>query len=151
MLRKAKRAGNFQFSIKDFITQSQNFSLEKLQEIPDIGPIVAKSIYDWFHNEKNIKFLEKLKKAGVIIESLKLKVKSLKLKGLIFVLTGTLETMTRGEAKEKIRLLGGDVSETVSKKTDYVVVGKEPGSKYDKAKNLGVKIINEQEFLKLLK
>ncbi|PIS39628.1 MAG: NAD-dependent DNA ligase LigA, partial [Candidatus Nealsonbacteria bacterium CG08_land_8_20_14_0_20_38_20] len=96
-------------------------------------------------------FLEKLKKAGVIIESLKLKVKSLKLKGLIFVLTGTLETMTRGEAKEKIRLLGGDVSETVSKKTDYVVVGKEPGSKYDKAKNLGVKIINEQEFLKLPK
>ena len=150
MLRKAKRAGNFQFSIKNFITQSQNFSLEKLQKIPDIGPTVAQSIYDWFHNEKNIKFLEKLKKVRVkIIEEKKPKYQPLK--GKIFVLTGGLESMTREEAKEKIRLFAGEVSESVSKKTDYLVAGREPGSKCERAKRLGLKVINEKEFLSILK
>jgi DNA ligase (NAD+) len=88
---------------------------------------------------------------GVEIESQKSKVKSQKLKGLTFVLTGSLEAMTREEAKEKIRILGGEISESVSKKTDYVVLGKEPGSKLEKAKKLRVKIINEKEFLQMLK
>ncbi|MBU4298733.1 NAD-dependent DNA ligase LigA, partial [Patescibacteria group bacterium] len=129
----------------------KNASLEDLQKISDVGPIVGKSIYDFFQEKRNLEFLEKLKKVGVEIESLKFKVKSLKLRGLTFVLTGSLESMSRGEAKEKIRLRGGEVSESVSKKTDYVVVGKEPGSKYERAKRLGIKIVNEKEFLAMLK
>lgn len=145
---------NFQFSIKEFIKTFQNISIEDLQNIPDIGPKVARSIYDWFHDRTNIEFLEKLDKAGVIIESGKRKANlpagGEKLKGLSFVLTGELEAISRDEAKEKIRELGGYVSESVSKKTSYAVVGKNPGSKYDKAKKLGIKILNEKEFLKLL-
>jgi DNA ligase (NAD+) len=125
-------------------------SLEDLQGIRDVGPIVAKSIYDWFQQKRNIEFLEKLRKFGVEIESLKIKAKGLKLKRLIFVLTGSLETMTRDEAKERIRGLGGEISESVSKKTDYVIVGKEPGSKFNIAKKLKVKTIEEREFLNML-
>ncbi|MDP2650916.1 MAG: BRCT domain-containing protein, partial [bacterium] len=73
-----------------------------------------------------------------------------KLKGKSFVLTGSMESMSREEAKNKIRELGGDPSESVSKRTDYVVVGSEPGSKFEKAKKLGVKIINEREFIGLI-
>jgi DNA ligase (NAD+) len=121
---------------------------EELQEILDIGPVVAGSIFNWFREKKNLEFLKKLKKVGIEIESLKPKVK--RLKGKTFVLTGTLETLTREEAKEKIRELGGKVSSSVSKKTDYLVLGKEPGSKYEKAKKLGIKIIDEKQFLKIL-
>jgi DNA ligase (NAD+) len=94
--------------------------------------------------------LEKLKKAGIEIEVFKTKVKLQKLKGLTFVLTGEIEKMTREQAKEKIRELGGDISESVSAKTNFVVVGKNPGSKYEKAKKLGVKTLAEQEFLKMI-
>jgi len=125
--------------------------LEDLLKIQDVGEVVAKSIYDWFKNKSNLKLLEKLDKVGVKILSQKLKVKSQKLKDKIFVLTGELESMTRDEAKEKIRALGGDISESVSKNTDFVVAGKEPGSKYEKAKELGVKIISEKAFLKIIK
>ena len=138
-------------NIKDFISFYKNLSVERLQEIPDVGPKVAQNIYDWFRNERNINFLEKLEKVGIRIESQKLKIKSQKLAGKIFVLTGGLESMTREQAKEKIRELGGDVSESVSKKTDYVVAGSEPGSKCEKAKRLGVKTIDEKEFLAILK
>jgi len=126
-------------------------SLEKLEKIMDIGPIVARSIYDWFHQKRNLEFLDRLKRVGIEIEILKIRAKKLKLKGLTFVLTGGLQTMTKDEAKAKIRELGGEISESVSKKTDYVVVGKEPGSKYEKAKKLSLKIIPEKEFLKLIK
>jgi DNA ligase (NAD+) len=128
----------------------RELSLEKLQEIPDIGPKVAQSIYDWFREPRNVKLVERLEKAGVIIENQKPKTKNQKLSGKTFVLTGGLESTPREVAKEKIRELGGDVSESVSKKTDYVVVGSEPGSKFEKAKKLGVKIISEKEFLDLL-
>jgi len=125
-------------------------NLEELQKVMDIGPVVAKSIYDWFQEKRNLQFLEKLERVGVeIIEGKKPKYQPLK--GKTFVLTGSLETITRDEAKEKIRLLGGEISESVSKKTDFVIVGKEPGSKYEKAKKLGVKIISEKEFLKILR
>lgn len=124
--------------------------LEELENIEDIGPIVAKSIYAWFREKRNIEFLEKLKRA-VRIKNYELGIKNKKLKSKTFVLTGGLETMTRDEAKERIRELGGDISESVAKTTDYVIVGSEPGSKYDKAKKLGVKIINEKEFILLLK
>ncbi len=124
---------------------------DQLQKIMDIGPVVAKNIYDWFKEKRNLDFLEKLKEAGVIIQHPILNLKNRKLRGLTFVLTGELETMAREEAKEKIRLLGGEISESVSKKTDYVVIGKEPGSKLAKAKELGLKTLSEKEFLDLLK
>jgi DNA ligase (NAD+) len=145
------KSGKGRIKIKDIINYMLYVSLDNLQEIKDIGPKVARSIYDWFREQRNEKFLEKLERAGVEIISEKFKVKSLKFKGLTFVLTGSLETMSREEAKEKIRELGGDISESVSKKTDYVVVGSEPGSKYEKAKRLGVKTIDERDFLAILK
>ncbi len=130
----------------------QKAGLEELENIEDIGPIVAKSIYTWFREKRNIEFLKKLKKLGIRINWDRPGLSQNKrLRGKRFVLTGGLETMTRDEAKNKIRELGGDISESVSKQTDYVIVGSEPGSKYDKAKKLGVKIINEKEFLNILK
>ena len=98
-----------------------------------------------------LNLLEKLDEAGVKIIVEKLKAKSSKLKAKIFVLTGSLESMSREKAKEKIRGLGGDVNESVSKNTSYVVAGSEPGSKLDKAKRLFVKILSEKEFLAMLK
>lgn len=123
----------------------------ELEKIRDVGPAVSKSIFEWFSQKRNSEFLEKLKRAGVDIESSKLKAKSSKLKGLIFVLTGGLGTMSREKAKEKIRELGGEISESVSRKTDFVIAGNEPGLKYEKARELGVKILEEKEFLKMIK
>jgi len=128
-----------------------NLSLEDLQQIPDVGPKVAQSVYDWFRDKKNVEFLKKLEDAGIEIEIPKIEAKNMELKGQSFVLTGSMETMSREQAKEKIRELGGDISESVSKNTSYVVAGAEPGSKLEKAKRLNVKIINEQEFLTLIK
>ena len=134
------------FKLKKF----QNLSLEDLERIKDIGPAVSKSIYGWFREKGNAELLERLEKTGVRIENNKYETKNNKLNGKTFVLTGSLSGMERGEAKEKIRALGGEISESVSAKTDFVVAGENPGSKYDKAKKLGVKIITEQEFLKLI-
>jgi len=130
------------------IDKIRTANLEDFDKILDIGPVVAKSIYEWFHDKDNLKFLDKLENQ-VKIEIQK--VKNKKLKDLSFVLTGGLETMSRDEAKAKIRELGGDISESVSSKTSYVIVGNDPGSKAEKAKKLGVKIISEKEFLKLIK
>jgi len=129
----------------------QKFSLEALQNIQDVGPVVGKSIYDYFHNKHNLKLLEKLDKANIQIQLPKFQVSSFKFQNKTFVLTGELKSLTRDEAKEKIRGLGGDITSSVSKETDFVVVGKEPGSKYEKAKRLGVKIINEKEFLSMFR
>ncbi|HUX36095.1 MAG TPA: NAD-dependent DNA ligase LigA [Candidatus Paceibacterota bacterium] len=136
---------------KDLKKFLENMSVERLQEIPDIGPKVAQSIHDWFRESGNIKLIEKLDAAGISIEAVKKRQGGNKLKGKTFVLTGGLESMPRDEAKEKIRELGGDVSESVSKNTSYVVAGSEPGSKYEKAKQLGVKTISEKEFLELIR
>jgi len=92
-----------------------------------------------------------MRNLGVEVIMHKPQISKLKFQNLSFVLTGELESMTRDEAKEKIRALGGDISSSVGKNTDYVIVGKSPGSKYDKARGLGVKIIDEKEFLKMLK
>ncbi len=128
---------------------------EGLEKITDIGLKTAESISNWFQQKNNVEFLEKLKKAGVEINEKPIRwliEKDKKLEGKTFVLTGSLEIITREEAKEKIRLLGGKVSESVSKKTDYLVEGREPGfNKIKKTKKLGVKIIKEQEFLKIIK
>jgi DNA ligase (NAD+) len=123
-------------------------SKEELEKIPDIGGKVSESIYKWFQLKRNQKFIDDLLKAGIkILPPEKI---GKKLEGKTFVFTGTLKTMTRSEAEKRIRLLGGHPSNSVSKQTDFVVVGSEPGSKLEKAKQLGVKIINEKEFLKLL-
>jgi DNA ligase (NAD+) len=112
---------------------------------------VAQSIYDWFREPRNVKLVERLGGAGVEVEAPTRNEQKGKLTGKSFVITGSMESMSREEAKEKIRLLGGDANESVSKKTDYVVVGSEPGSKYEKAKKLGVKTIGEKEFLELVR
>lgn len=126
-------------------------SLETLSKIPNIGEVVAKSVYDWFKNKYNQQLLEKFKKAGVKPKEFKITKAMTKLLGKIFVFTGSMEIMTREGAESRVRSLGGDVSSTVSKNVDYVVIGSEPGSKYDKAKKLDVKIITEKEFLAMIK
>ncbi|MGD0977062.1 MAG: NAD-dependent DNA ligase LigA [Minisyncoccia bacterium] len=125
--------------------------LEELNIIRDIGEIVAKSIYDWFRQNYNQKLLEKFKNVSVHILKQESTQKSKKLEGLTFVFTGSLETMSREQAEEMTRENGGDASSSVSKETSYVVAGNEPGSKYDKAKKLGVKVISEPDFLKMIK
>lgn len=123
-------------------------SIGDLSAVPNIGDIVARSIYQWFRAEHNKKFLSKLLHF-IEIENPK-KRKLQKLKEKTFVFTGELETTSRDSAKERVRALGGDASETVSKNTSYVIVGANPGSKYEKAKKLGVKILTEKEFLKMV-
>lgn len=136
---------------------ADNFrSLKKLQEasadeinlIDNIGPIVSQSVYEWFHHKENSRFVNKLLSNGVTIINPEKKAAG-KLTGKSFVITGTLESMSREEAKQKIKALGGKISESVSSKTDYVVVGTDPGSKYDKAQKLGVKILDETGLFKL--
>ncbi len=122
--------------------------LEELQKIRDVGGIVAQSIYEYFQNKKNLDIVHKLIKNGIKIE--KQKQIAQKLSSKTFVLTGTLDKYSRDEAKKKIRDLGGDISSSVSSETSYVVAGKEPGSKYEKAKALKIKILDEKEFIKMI-
>ena len=127
-------------------------SFNDLQKINDVGPVVAKSIRDFFQNENNLKFLEKLEKSGVKIIMPKAERSSQKLAGLAFVFTGEMLSLNRNEAKEAVRNEGGEVSEAVSKNTSYVVAGTSPGaSKMGKAGKLGVKVITEEEFLEMSK
>jgi len=124
---------------------------EELQKIDGIGPKVAESVFYWFKDKHNRELFERLlKRIKIILPEKSPLLENSKIKGKTFVLTGTMEKMSRDKAKEEIKLRGGQVNESVSKNTDFVVAGAEPGSKYDKAKKLGVKIIGEKEFLKLL-
>jgi DNA ligase (NAD+) len=120
-----------------------------LGEIENIGPAVSESVYNFFRDEKNLKFIERLKKNGVVVEKAE-KNHSGRFSGKVFVLTGALPSMSRELAKEKILTAGGRVSGSVSKNTDYVLAGEAPGSKLTEAKKLGIKIINEKEFLEML-
>lgn len=137
--------------INSFIDFFQNISKEELEKIEGIGPKVAESIKSWFSERDNVKLLKDLSKVGVQIEKYLPKVKSQKLRGEIFVFTGELESMSRDKAKERVEELGAKAVDSVSKKTTIVVVGENPGSKLEKAKKLGIKIINEKEFLDLIK
>ncbi len=127
-----------------------NASLEELEAIPGIGPEVATSIYKWFRDEKNRQLIKRLLDAGIVIEPMKKETSALPLEGKNFVFTGTLKSMKRSEAKKLVMELGGQVQSTVGRHTDYVVVGENPGSKLEKARQLGIKTISEEEFLKLV-
>jgi DNA ligase (NAD+) len=125
-------------------------SEEELLEVEEVGPRIAESIAEFFREKRNRTLLDKLKKAGLQFEGKKIRNAEGKLSGKQFVLTGTLPHYSRDEAKRLIEEAGGRVIGSVSKKTDYVVVGAEPGSKLDKAKGLGIKTIGEEELRKLV-
>lgn len=125
-----------------------NLNLADLQKIEGFGEIVAQSVYEWFHNAKNILLLQELLRQGVKLQVEKERASTLQ--GKTFVLTGTLATISREAAKEMIIQAGGKVSSSVGRKIDYLLLGENPGSKYAEAQELGIPMLNEQEFLKLL-
>ncbi|MFA7244004.1 MAG: NAD-dependent DNA ligase LigA [Patescibacteria group bacterium] len=124
---------------------------EKFDSMYGVGEKVADSIYKYFQDERNINLIKKLTKLGVEIAPYHSPVRSKKLDGKSFVVTGTLETMTRDDAHKKIVQFGGKVSSSVTSKTDFLVAGEDPGSKLDKARRLGIKVISEKDFLEILK
>ena len=128
----------------------KNAERDMLAKIDGVGEKMADSVYEFFHNEENLKMLDELKSLG-INPTADLTAKSDKLGGKTFVLTGTLQNMTRDGASELIKQNGGKTSSSVSKKTDYVLAGENAGSKLDKAQNLGVIILTEDEFLEMIK
>lgn len=133
------------------ITELQNASFEDLRSIYEVGPKIAESIVRFFKERRNVEILNRLRKAGVRLAATASEVKAKgTLAGKTFVLTGTLPSMTREDAKTLIEDRGGKVSSSVSAKTDYVIVGEEPGSKYKKAQALRIKILDEEEFKKLV-
>lgn len=150
-----KEPGKIEISIKELVNILKNLEAEKFSELNDFGPKVSQSIVDYFQDEHNLKILKKLDKAG-----LRLIIKNpansqlaqnSKIFGKTFVITGTLNSLTREGAKAKIKELGGKVLSAVSGKLDFLIVGENSGSKLDKARELGVKILSEEDFLKLIK
>ncbi|MEI6528780.1 MAG: NAD-dependent DNA ligase LigA [Candidatus Falkowbacteria bacterium] len=141
-------------SINDLIKAFQKLDLVDLENLEDVGPIVSVSIHNFWNNEHSLELLNKFAANGVTLSLSKLSAsnqKNAKLAGQSFVLTGSMASLTRDEAKDRIKSLGGKIKESVGRDTSYLVVGEAPGSKYEKAKKLGVKILNEEEFLNLLK
>ena len=139
--------------IKAGFAERSKSKAEKDGIVTEVGPVVAQSVLDFFASTTGKKILRRLSELEIQPKSEKISAKKaaeLPLAGKTFVLTGTLPSMTRKEARKKIEALGGHVSSSVSKKTHYVLAGTEPGSKFDKAKQLGVKIIDEAEFRKIL-
>ncbi|MCD5408361.1 helix-hairpin-helix domain-containing protein, partial [Candidatus Bipolaricaulota bacterium] len=124
-------------------------SYDELVEIPEIGPRIAQSIVDFFSSEDNRRLIEELKAVGIDPRAERPKVEG-PLAGKTFVFTGRLSDMTREEAKRLVESLGGKVDSTVSRKVDYLVVGEDPGSKLDRARELGVATLSEEEFKKLV-
>ena len=136
---------------KRFITfdKLKNAAKEELLDVEDIGDVIADNIIEYFQDEENLKEINRLFSAGITINESNLVIGE-KLKGLTFVLTGTLPNYTRPEMSEIIEKNGGKVASSVSKNTSFVLAGEEAGSKLDKAKSLGVKVISEEEMLKML-
>lgn len=126
-----------------------NASVEDIMNLDGFAEKTATEVYNYFHNEKNVAIIKRLLSLGVVPEHTSM-VKSDKLKDMVFVLTGTLSSMQRRDAEQRIAEMGGKSSSSVTKNTTYVVAGDSPGSKYDKALKLGVKILSEDEFLNIL-
>ena len=124
-------------------------TVEELTEVPDVGAVTAANIYDWFHQEQSVHMVERLRQAGLNFESKRV-ISDTRFAGMTFVLTGALSKFTRDEATEKIELFGGKASGSVSKKTSYVVVGENAGSKERKARELGIPILSEDDFLNMI-
>ena len=124
-------------------------TVEELTEVPDVGSITAENIYQWFHQEQSMHMVQRLRDAGVNFKSLRI-FSDTRFSGMTFVLTGALSKFTREEATEKIELYGGKASGSVSKKTTYVVVGENAGSKERKARELGIPILSEDDFLNMI-
>jgi len=131
------------------IQKIQEADREDLEAVSGIGNVVAGSLYRWFRSAQNRALLARLLKQITVLSVVKKTGRHLSLQNNVFVLTGTLSSLTRDEAKEKIQSLGGDVSESVSKNTTYLVAGENSGSKLEKARKLGVPILEEKDFLKL--
>jgi DNA ligase (NAD+) len=119
--------------------------------VEDVGEVIARSIEQWFSDPENRKLIERLRRAGLNFQSSLYQPAAPhgQLAGKTFVLTGTLPSLTREQATARIEALGGKVSSSVSKKTDYLLAGADPGSKLDKARQLGVPVIDEAQFLQL--
>ena len=135
------------------IQKFESAQKEDLERMPGVGGVVGESILEWFQSKGNQKLISELLRVGVRIQNPRLRQGyggQAKFTGVTFVLTGELSSLSREKAKEKIRLFGGNISGSVSKKTSYLVAGENPGSKLSIAKELGVKILNEKEFLTLL-
>lgn len=142
---------NKKISVTKVINFFQTKDEKYFFQLEDIGPVVSQSIISFWQDEHNLKILNKFVSIGVrlIVESVEAGVINKALEGKTFVVTGSLSGLTRQEVKDKIKKAGGKILSDVSVKTDYLLLGSEPGSKYEKAKKLGVKIISEEEFLKL--
>jgi DNA ligase (NAD+) len=125
-------------------------SEEELQKAEEVGPKVALSIRRFFHEKHNRDLIERLRKEGVSFKYAVKRKASGPLQGMTFVLTGTLPTLAREEAKARIESAGGKVTGSVSKKTDYVVAGEEAGSKLDKARELRINVIDEAKLLEMI-
>jgi len=121
-----------------------------LEAIPEIGPEIATSVEQFFRQEENKRVLNRLLDSGVDVEDMPIPTKKTGLEGKTFVFTGTLESHTRDEAEERVELIGGRATSSVSGETDFVVAGKNPGSKLDEAKKQGTKVIDEKEFKKMI-
>jgi DNA ligase (NAD+) len=126
-----------------------NASIEELTQVSDVGAVTAENIYEWFHSPESVRLIQRLKDAGVNMES-KRSITDTRFVGMTFVLTGALTKFTRDEATEKIELFGGKAAGSVSKKTTYVVVGENAGSKEKKARELGIPILSEDDFLAMI-
>ena len=142
----AQKLAEYFTSIDDLMNASE----EDIEKVYEIGPSISKSVTKFFSDEKNREIIVRLKEEGITFKG-QVKRKSQLFENKTFVLTGTLSMFTREEASDKITNLGGKVSSSVSKKTDFVLAGESAGSKLEKARQLGIKIINEQDFVELLK
>jgi len=138
------------FGTLEKLISSAKSNLTEIDSIENIGLAVSRSVRDFFNDKNNLNFIKKLEKNGIVVEKIEKK-KAGKFTGLNFVLTGTLFAMSREITKERILALGGKVSSSVSKNTSYVVAGEDSGSKLTKAGKLGIKVLNEKEFLNMLK